>query len=410
MSRLSVIAMLCCVLCVAQASADDTAVVQTGVQQAKRLFEKGWWDDAARILEDLVAEKPSDPEVYSQLAMVYVAMTDIGIWVDRAKMEEYARKAIELDGSNSEYRMIFGHAVGLRALRGSKFKILGRAKSSKKAYEKALELDPKNTEARTSLIEYLMQAPGFAGGSKEDALKQADVIGEMNPAEGHAVRADLYNRMDEHDKALAEARLAIELEPDSLQWHYVYGRICRLQEKFEQAESAYLEILSIDPGELDVYLVLGQMYRGQKDWERAQAQYKKILGSDPQHPDAYEGLGFTYQESERWDEAAAAFEKVLAIDPGRADALYQVGRTYVLAESNLDRAEECFVTYIDSRLKGWWPDRSSAHWRLAMVYELRGDVELAFAELQRSREVNPDNKEAEKMFKRLKREKKMGKR
>jgi hypothetical protein len=45
-----------------------------------------------------------------------------------------------------------------------------------------------------------------------------------------------------------------------------------------------------------------------------------------------------------------------------------------------------------------------------MVHELRGDRDLALAELQKARGVNPENDEAEKMLKRLKREKKMGKR
>jgi tetratricopeptide (TPR) repeat protein len=410
MNRIATITTLCLAIFLVPVSADETVVGQMNIQDAKELFEEGWWDDAARVFEDLLKKNPNAPEVYSQLALVYVAKTNLGRWVDRGKMEAYAKKAVEMDGSNSEYRMIFGHAVGLRALRGSKLKLRGRAKASKKAYVKALELDPNNAEARNSLIEYLMQAPGFAGGSKEDALKQADVIGEMNPAKGHAVRADLYNRMDEHEKALAEARRAIELEPDSLKWRYAYAGICRAQDKFEQAESVYREILTMDPDALDVYINTGRMYREQEEWEQAQAQYEKILEIDPQHADAYEGLGFMYQEMERWDDAVAAFDRVLVIDPTRVNALYQVGRTNVLAEGNLDRAEECFVAYIDSRRKGWWPDRSSAHWRLAMVHDLRGDTDLALAELKTSRELNPDNDEAEKMLKRLKREKKMGKR
>jgi hypothetical protein len=123
MNRIAATTVVCLALFLVPTLADETVGGQADIQQAKELFEEGWWDDAARVLEDLLEKNSTDPEVYSQLALVYVAKTNLGMWVDRSKMEEYARKAVELDGSNSEYRMIFGHAVGLRALRGSKLNL-----------------------------------------------------------------------------------------------------------------------------------------------------------------------------------------------------------------------------------------------------------------------------------------------
>ena len=42
------------------------------LEQAVQLMEEGWWDDAERQLESLLAAHPDDPAVYHQLAELYV--------------------------------------------------------------------------------------------------------------------------------------------------------------------------------------------------------------------------------------------------------------------------------------------------------------------------------------------------
>ena len=62
------------------------------------------------------------------------------------------------------------------------------APKMKKAWESAIALDPKNMSARTSLIQYYLQAPGFMGGSIDKAKEVAKQITGLNPAEGHFVK------------------------------------------------------------------------------------------------------------------------------------------------------------------------------------------------------------------------------
>ena len=105
-------------------------------------------------------------------------------------------------------------------------------------------------------------------------------------------------------------------------------------------------------------------------------------------------MGYLYQRQQAYEKAAAAFEKVLAVDSADVTALYQIGRTLVLSESDLQRAEECFKRYLaESRYKGWWPDRAAAHWRLSMVYDLKGRTDMAIAELEKALELDPKKEE-----------------
>jgi len=66
------------------------------------------------------------------------------------------------------------------------------APKMKSAWEKAIALDPKNLDARTSLIQYYLQAPGFMGGSVEKAKEVAGQVLKLKPAEGHRQLGNIY--------------------------------------------------------------------------------------------------------------------------------------------------------------------------------------------------------------------------
>ncbi|HEY5573594.1 MAG TPA: hypothetical protein VIK64_11315, partial [Anaerolineales bacterium] len=58
------------------------------------------------------------------------------------------------------------------------------AKKTRKALERAVELDGNNVNALQDLMEYYRQAPGFLGGSKEKAAKIQERLETINTAPG----------------------------------------------------------------------------------------------------------------------------------------------------------------------------------------------------------------------------------
>lgn len=75
------------------------------------------------------------------------------------------------------------------------------APKMKSAWEKAIALDSKNLDARTSLIQYYLQAPGILGGSVEKAIEVAGQVLKLKPAEGHRQLGNIYM----HEKKTTEA-------------------------------------------------------------------------------------------------------------------------------------------------------------------------------------------------------------
>ena len=98
-------------------------------------------------------------------------------------------KARSLDPQNSVYHLWLGRIYGEKADRAGFLSAAGLAKKVRTSFERAVELDPKNWEARTDLAEFYLEAPAIVGGGKDKARAQADALMPINPGMGHWVLA-----------------------------------------------------------------------------------------------------------------------------------------------------------------------------------------------------------------------------
>ncbi len=83
-------------------------------------------------------------------------------------------------------------------------------------------------------------------------------------------------------------------------------------------------------------------------------------------------------------------------------ALYQIGRTGALSGQNLDRAEAYYKLYLQNERGSNNPSLASTHWRLGMVYEHKGEKELAREEYLSALKFDPELEQAKKALKKLK--------
>ena len=84
------------------------------------------------------------------------------------------RAAIEVDPQDSSLHHWLGKSYGRMAEQGNWFKSMSYARKTLKQFRRAVELDENNSDALRDLIDYLVTAPGFLGGNKQEAkhLKQ----------------------------------------------------------------------------------------------------------------------------------------------------------------------------------------------------------------------------------------------
>jgi tetratricopeptide (TPR) repeat protein len=124
-------------------------------------------------------------------------------------------KAAELDKRTAEYPLWVGNSTCSAALSANVLKQAYLAKSCKNAYDRTLELDPNNVEARSSLIRYHMQAPSVMGGDPAIAERFATDLMRLAPYRGLQDRIFIATAKKDHPTALRLMRDGVRQYPDS---------------------------------------------------------------------------------------------------------------------------------------------------------------------------------------------------
>ena len=159
------------------------------------LLATGHVDEALHTLELQIRQTPNDAASYLLLCRAYFMMED---W-DRGIAN--CERARDLEPQNSLHYLWLGRAYGEKADRTNFFTAAGLAKKVRGAFERAVELDPTDWEARADLGEFYLEAPGIVGGGKDKAREQANALMPLKPSKAHW----LLGRIAEKDKNLIDA-------------------------------------------------------------------------------------------------------------------------------------------------------------------------------------------------------------
>ncbi len=160
------------------------------------LLAAGRVDEVIPILQQQIAHFPTDADSYNLLCRAYLMLDEL----DRGI--EACERARNLDPQKGLYQLWLGRAYGKKADHAGAFSALGLAKKVRVSFERAVQLDPRNWEARSDLAEFYVEAPALVGGGKDKAREQADAIQALNPAMAHRVLAKIAEK--DKDMALAE--------------------------------------------------------------------------------------------------------------------------------------------------------------------------------------------------------------
>ena len=178
----------------------------------------------------------------------------------------------------------------------------------------------------------------------------------VNPLNGkiHNNLGHEYEQTGDLIRAESLFRRAAELQPDDIGAHINVGRVLKAQEKFKEAEKAYLTAIDlmpkgtsfrIAPGHINVYYNLANLVRLDPNrLNEAYNLYQTAISMKPSFVEAHMNKGDVLLRLNRTLEAKAAFEKALEYNPEYTDAVYNLGSTYMQlgdrenAENNFRRA------------------------------------------------------------------------
>ncbi len=137
------------------------------------------------------------------------------------------------------------------------------------------------------------------------------------------------------------------------------------------------------------------------EYEQAVEKCEEYLTLYQKDYEIYHTLGMIYQDKEEYDKAFEAFKTVIAQDPTALNSLYQIGRTSVYSGQNLDRGIECLQAFLQYEPGEDDPSLDGAHWRLGMIFEKQGKLDLAKAEYEEAIRLNPNDKDYKKSLVKL---------
>lgn len=145
--------------------------------------------------------------------------------------------------------------------------------------------------------------------------------------------------------ALAHARRAVALAPDSIETHALLARIDQGAKRWAEAESIWVQVIKSFPGSGRAALDLAYCREQMGDLDGAEQAVRDLLAREPENPSALNSLGYLFADHNRnLAEAERLVRRALEHDPGNGAFLdsmgwvyYRLGR-YSEARRELERA------------------------------------------------------------------------
>ena len=276
------------------------AALTASADSAKELLAAGRVDEAIAELNGHLSSAPADAESSNLLCRAYYALED---W-ERA--ESSCKKAVALDPDNSRFHLWLGRAYGERADRANVLAAGVLAEKARGEFERAVQLDPNDVDARLDLAEFYVLAPRVLGGGEQKARDQAQSIATVDPGREH----------------------------------WVYARIAEQKKDFATAEREYHQYIDLSKGDAQAWLNLAFFLRRQlRIEEMEQAVVKLSQAPMPRRDALFEASEILYRTGRSFPFATELLRRYLAAGPVEAapafKARYLLG---LLLEKQGDKA------------------------------------------------------------------------
>jgi tetratricopeptide (TPR) repeat protein len=245
---------------------------------------------ARKVLEEQAPREPKSARWTYALARVAV------IEAERAKGDaenakrkqalEGFERAVELQPGNADYQYWLGSASFEHIDDVGMLSKMSLASGGRKAFEKAIALDPNQVEARVGLSQFYVGAPAIAGGSVDKAKEQANALialpEKRGEYQGHMILAGIAAREENWPEmsrqyGAAETSSGVGADPVAVLRAQAWSLLNR--KKDPQAAAAivarYLKVASAD--DLTALYLDGEVKRQLGHCAEALLRYDQVL-------------------------------------------------------------------------------------------------------------------------------------
>ena len=270
-------------------------------------FEQGRFMHALSGFFGLQDREPNNGLIAYYLGRIALHEGNIEVAADQLS------RAVDLDHTNGNYHYWLGRAYGDLATHANIFKRAYYAKKTKEEFQKTLTLDPAHIFARVALVMYELRAPGFLGGSREQAEQNAAIAARHNAIAGYRAYGLIYEQDKDYERAIKIYEKAVADAPHNFRPYRWLAGAYRLQRKYDKAFQVYkLRINQPHPDWFAYYDFAATAVESGKQLQNAEYLLKAYIthGSSPEEPSiskAHQLLGEVLQKQRKKKEAAREF-------------------------------------------------------------------------------------------------------
>jgi tetratricopeptide (TPR) repeat protein len=171
-------------------------------------------------------------------------------------------------------------------------------------------------------------------GTDDDAAGALDLVhtalaAHPDVAAVHAVAALAHARLGNRAEAIAALLRAAELEPEAAPHRQRLGEAYLEMGQSERARAELREAVRLDPLAIEAHAGLAEIAYRQRDWREAAARWRIVASLDGAEPATLLKLGRALLSAERWSEAKRLYEGLLARGARSYEAYVRLGEIHV---------------------------------------------------------------------------------
>jgi tetratricopeptide (TPR) repeat protein len=219
----------------------------------------------------------------------------------------------------------------------------------------------------------------FELGNYEISLKALSGLSDQHSPPAFYWRARCFEKL-----ATAAYLRLYQADPNSYRVHQLTGDLEAAKGNDGKAIDEYRAAVAMKPSVPNLHYSLGHLLWKDLKTAEARTEFEAELAINPRHAGALHDLGDTYLLEHQPERALEYLNRALAANPGDPDIHRDLGTVYADLR-DYDKAENEFKAAIPGDHDG------SVHYKLARVYQARGDKEDAAREFAISTSLNRES-------------------
>jgi len=268
------------------------------------------------------------------------------------------------------------------------------ANKSIEEYRQAIDADPSSEFLNAGLAELYVKT-----GRIRDAVLECQDIIKRDPKnlEAHKLLGRIYlrslgdmpggNGSDNVLKlAIEQYQEIVKLEPNNVDDHLLLGRLYRLNTDLQKAEAEFKTAIKLDPSSEEAVTTLAMLYTDEGD----SAHALQVLASVPdaaRSAKLYSALGAAHEQRKEYKNAVDAYRHAVVLDRDNLDAIRGLAEN-LMNDGQLDASLEQYKVIVDSN-----PEDAQSYVRISEIYRRQAKYDQALESLKKADTLVPDSAE-----------------